>query len=393
MRTKPRLLWIGDAVAHTGFATVTHSVLHHLQTKYDVIVLGVNYRGDPHQYPYPIYPCTAYRSDDVYGFSRLQSLIQTVKPDIVVILNDPWVIAQYALYIPEKRSFKVYGYTPVDAENVNPNLITPLNRLDGLAACTEFGKRELTKSGVVIPMYVIPHGIDIKLFRPTPKNQARTHLRLADDWFIVGLVNRNQFRKRLDLAFQYFAEWSRLKPPSVKLYYHGAVRDVGWDILNMAQYYGIEDRLIVTSLHLTSYQGLPEHELPMVYNSFDVQITTTLGEGWGLTTMEGMACGVPQIVPRWSALGEWCEGAVHYVPCTATEMHIGGINTVGGVADKQLFMEALEKVYTDKAYRNELSAKGLELVRKPEYRWSSVASLFTRMFKEVPVCASSTQET
>jgi len=43
-----KLLWIGDAACDSGFSNVTHSVLSFLHNSWDVSVLGVNYRGDPH---------------------------------------------------------------------------------------------------------------------------------------------------------------------------------------------------------------------------------------------------------------------------------------------------------------------------------------------------------
>lgn len=375
-KDKPTLLWVGDAVAHTGFARVTHAVLDKLRHYYNVHVLGINYKGDPHSYPYPIWP--AYIGGDVYGYQRLPSLLSTLRPDVVCILNDPWVVSQYLS--STAFSTPVYAYMPVDGCNLSPVYCEPLQKLTAAIAYTEFGKQELQKAGVTVPIYVIPHGIDTDVFRPIPKDKARAELNLDPSWYIVGAVNRNQPRKRLDLLFSCFAQWALSKPAHVKLYYHGAINDVGWDIIGMARYYNIEDRLILTNLGITSFQGIDYQKLPYVYSSFDVQLSTTMGEGWGLTTMEGMACGVPQIVPEYSALGEWCRGAVHYVPCTLYLMHTGGINTVGGIVDPAACVEALECLYTKEQSREQLKNAGLSLVRQSKYRWSTIASQFHAIF-------------
>ena len=42
MNTKPKLLWIGDIVAKTGFARVTENVLPFLKCDFDITVLGNN---------------------------------------------------------------------------------------------------------------------------------------------------------------------------------------------------------------------------------------------------------------------------------------------------------------------------------------------------------------
>src|SRR5690606_19600582 len=105
-------------------------------------------------------------------------------------------------------------------------------------------------------------------------------------------------------------------------------------------------------------------------------VSTTLGEGWGLTTMEGMACGVPQIVPEWSALAEWPRGGVRYVPVTSYAAAAQQLNTIGGVADAAGFVAALEQLYRDDLAREALGRRGRELVSRSEFRWSAIGERF-----------------
>lgn len=78
---------------------------------------------------------------------------------------------------------------------------------------------------------------------------------------------------------QYFAEWAKDKPANVKLYYHGASHDIGWNIEQMADFFEIQDRLILTSNDMTVSAGVPIDVLNSIYNTFDVHMTTPLGEG------------------------------------------------------------------------------------------------------------------
>jgi glycosyltransferase involved in cell wall biosynthesis len=385
-----RLLWIGDAVAHTGFAQVTHGILDNLYRKYDVHVLGVNYFGDPHEYPYSIYPASL--GGDVYGVNRTEALIKRIKPHVVCVLNDPWIVTDYLSKFAVSSIGKndsgmdlfphFCAYMPIDGLNIKPNFIKPLEQLERSIFYTNFAKDEAVKSGLSgNKISVIPHGIKTDDFSPVSLEKAREKLNnVSLDWFIVGCINRNQPRKRLDLAVQYFAEFAKDKPDNVKLYYHGALQDSGWDILQLADFYGISDRMIITSPNMTSGAGVPRHLLKYIYSSFDVQISTTLGEGWGLTQMEGMACRVPQIVPRWSALAEWADGGVEYIDCTSTSVSVGGLNTIGGVADKDQFVRALNRFYYDDKYRAAVAKSGYELVTQPKFMWSSVANEFDKVF-------------
>src|SRR5580765_6972456 len=88
-----RLLWIGDAACASGFARCTHYTLDALRQSWDIVVLGLNYMGDPHDYPYKIYPC--FSGGDLFGIGRIPELVQKYRPEVVVIQNDPWNIPQY----------------------------------------------------------------------------------------------------------------------------------------------------------------------------------------------------------------------------------------------------------------------------------------------------------
>lgn len=377
-----KVLAVADAVAHTGFATLLHSQLDELKRDWDITVLGVNYMGDPHHYPYPIYPASL--GGDVYGINRLPGLLDGLKPDVVYLINDPWILKDY-VPIVKQRDIPMVVYTPVDSPNIKKEFAEPLNDVDRVIGYTQFAVDELQKAGLTAKTSVMPHGADVTLFRPVPRAEAREKLGLKDEWFIVGNLNRNQPRKRLDLMLDYFATWWKSigSPEHVRLYWHGALQDLGWDVIQLAKHFGIDQQLIITSPKITAGQGVPREFLPFIYNSFDVQVTTTLGEGWGFSQAEGAACRVPQIVPKWSGLAEWMEGAAHFVDCTSICANPGGVNTVGGVADKDQFIEALQKLYTDDRYRKELAHKAYSRISQPRFRWENIAKQLDAVFREV----------
>lgn len=374
-----RMIWVGDAVAPTGFARVTHAIVPELQAHgWDVHVLGINYLGDPHSYPYPIFPAS--RGGDVYGLGRIGSLVERLEPDVVVVLNDPWIVAQFAaLRLP----VPLVGYMPVDAPNIRESVAQALSSGVALSIFyTQFGLDELRARGFHGRSAVIPHGVDLDVFQPMPRAVARRSLGLDQflppGSFVVGNVNRNQPRKRLDLTVQYFARWLEESKPArpAFLYLHCAERDQGWDVRQLAEYYGVRRRLLVTHGFATPLHGPPPEWLRILYCALDLQVSTTLGEGWGLTTMEGMACGVPQLVPEWSALAEWPRGAVRYVPVTSFAAAAQQLNTIGGVADAQAFVAALDELYGNDLEREALGRRGRELVSRPEFRWSTIGQRF-----------------
>jgi glycosyltransferase involved in cell wall biosynthesis len=92
-----------------------------------------------------------------------------------------------------------------------------------------------------------------------------------------------------------------------------------------------------------------------------------------------MACGVPAIVPDWSALGEWTEDAAVKVPCTSTAL-TAPLNhfpyTIGGVPDREATIVALQSLYESVELRAEHTARGLALTARPEYQWANVGVAF-----------------
>lgn len=387
--TKKKLFIIADAGCDTGFASVTHNLIENLHTKWDIHVLAINYQGDPHpmQSKSKMYNPSARAQGDFYGINRIAELLHGIKPDLIFMINDPWVASSYQPII-EKSGYKcpVILYTPIDGHNVMNAYIEPLNKFSHVIGYTQFGIDQLQKGGLTIDTSVIPHGVNKKLWKPTDRAEAREKQGFPNEWYIVNVTDRNQIRKRIDLAFYYFAAWihSTNKPEHVKIHYHGGMQDTGWDLFQLAESFGIKDRLIISAPNISAQNGIPLELMPYFYAPADVGFSTTMGEGWGLTTHERMAMRIPMIVPRYSALGEWPNGGVHYTEISNIPyFNINSLNTKGGVPDMESSIVALEKMYVDIDYRNDIAQKGYELATQSKFSWYNIAATFNNVFLDV----------
>ena len=381
---RPKLLWIGDATVATGFAKVTHNVLDHLQKDWDISVLGLNYLGDPYPYDYPVYPCRTPEFGDAFGTQRFPNLVTEIRPDLVVIQNDPWNIPSYMQHLEGIADAPpVVATMPVDGKNCRGG---DLNTLSHAIFWTEFGAKEAELGGYRGSSSIIPLGVDNEFYHRKDKKQARTDVglpKMMEDMFIVGNINRNQPRKRLDLSIQYFCEWVKdCGIPDAYLSLHVCpTGDMGYDTKQLMKYYGMVGKLVLTIPAIGS--GIPEDKLVDVYNTFDIQITTTQGEGWGLTTMEGMACGIPQVVPNWSALGEWAAPGAYTVDCPNTIATPTFVNALGGVPDKDLFIGAIDNLYKNASVRSRYINEGYCLVEQPKYRWKAIGEQYNETLQLV----------
>lgn len=420
-RDKTTILVIGDAVATTGFARVMHGIFENLpQGKYDIHHLGVNYRGDPHPYKaniYPAIPGGSYNIGDIYGVQRIASLLDALEPKLIFILNDIWVLPIYMNEIRKfmDRGFKVVTYSPVDAEPIEWRWITEINSVHRVAVYTEFAKGVLENSvkdwkrfieknevenedGYFPPIEVIPHGVDRKTFYKLPAvtdrggkeimsgrvNAKRRVYPNEEDFvnsFIVLNANRNQPRKRIDVTMKGFSQFAKDKPANVKLYLHMGVDDMGWNIVNLAERYGIDDRLIISS-DSPVMPSVTDARMNEIYNACDVGINTSVGEGWGLISFEHAATGAAQIVPRHSSQPEIWGDAAEYMEIDRW-MTTEKILTEGGFVTPESVADVLQKFYDDPKYLEEMSNKAFEVTQRDEYTWKSVAKQFNKLFQTV----------
>jgi D-inositol-3-phosphate glycosyltransferase len=392
-----KLLWIGDAGCPSGFARATHETLDVIRKSYDVTVLGMNYRGDPHTYPYPIY--AAAPGGDSFGIGRLIWMCDLVNPDVIVIQQDGWNIPYYMKQLRSKKpdgswNFPQYADIPVvtslavDGKNFQGEWLKDI----ALAIFwTQFGLDEARAGGYQGPAEVIPLGVNLTTYYPVDKIAARQQRGFPDSMandFFVGNVNRNQARKRWDLTVRFFADWvynfippGPLRTPDTRvirdawLFMHCApTGDKGCDVKQLAQYYGVLDRLAL--IEPPPFYGETEDMMRSTYNCMDIYVSTTQGEGMGLPALEAMACGVPCILPDWSAYGDWAKEFALLIPCTSTVIGAPFVNVIGGVPDGDHFIRAMDTMYRSPHAREGVSNLSSLLVSQPKFRWSTIGQRF-----------------
>lgn len=392
---KPKVLVVGDSITETtGFATVVYNIFSRLKEKYDIYNLAINYVGDwnPLQSEYKLFPANI-TGDDPYGFKRVGPLVKAIDFDLVFVIQDPYIADTYAARIRE-TGYKgpLVLYTPVDGLNLSHKYISILNLYNHVVAYTEFGRQELQRVGLKVPCSVIPHGVDRDLFKPGDKVEAREFLGAPLDAFIVQYVGMNQPRKKVDYFLWVMNEWLRRYPhDDVWLYYHGPLKRRGG--IDIEQYisefldpenerlgytHKLTDRVFATATRLQ------REYMPYIYQSADLYLQTCAAEGWGLPLHEAMACGIPAIVPKSSALAEWPNGGVEYVSVNPVpDLVTSGINIIQHSPDHNEVIEALERLYRDEQARKDLAIRGYQVATQDKYSWNKITNEFYRLFESL----------
>ena len=315
MSEKIKLLCFMDTPScATGFGTVSRNILEGLQNtgRYQIEVLGINYWGDPHPFPYRIWPVGTNQERDPYGRKKVCNMMPNMEFDLLFFLQDTFILDFLPELIPHLKSkgknFRSVCYYPIDGVP-KKKWIENVNVVDYLVAYSIFGKNESMK---ILPecqeIDVIPHGVNtvdyfvhkeeaVKAFRANYFNKHK-------DKFIFTNLNRNQQRKDIPRTIAAFAEFKKEVKDAI-LYLHMAKEDQGWNLVEVCEAYGFslkEDVLFPENFGPN--QGYPREIVNMIYNCSDCIISTTLGEGWGLSWSEAMATKTPIIMPSNTALAE-----------------------------------------------------------------------------------------
>jgi len=372
-----KVLWVSDGYVPTGFSRVAHNLIDRVPDDIEVHHLAINYYGDPHNFKHRMYP--AYPGGDFYGIGRLPKLVKKIKPDVIFLFNDINVISKYltALLQNNIEGIPVYVYYPVDSKYLDPEYFSLFPKyVDHIFTYTEFALRETKKVYDIGKIEILPHGVDTHFHKLDNVSELKKQI-AGGDYFVILNANRNQPRKRIDITMKAFSIFAKDKD-DVRLYLHMGVKDSGWDLVKLAKRYGIEDKLILTSMS-PGIQTVPDEVLNQIFNIADVGVNTSEGEGFGLTAIEMGKLGVPQIVPNNSASGE-LFGDIGVTVDPVLEIAAPVTNTEFSLVHPNDVAEAMNKLYSDKHFYDKVAKDTENKFNSDYFDWDRIANQFWSRF-------------
>lgn len=339
-------------MVQSGYGRVTREVVKRLVDRgYDVMCHGYQTMGQLHTVDGK-FKMLDFGGKEDYGASVLKKYFTYYQRDVLITLYDIW--AFFGKY--ENLGIPWVPYYPIDAEPVTTPIIEPLKTAYKRITMSQFGKRECEKVG--LDSTCIYHGVDTKVFRPMAaeeKKEIREKTGIPLNAFMVGTNGANQWdRKDFPRMVRIFAEFvKKYNATDALLYLHAnpeGLEGRAYSLRELGNLYGISDQLRLCEGKNT----LLDTGLAKMYNTFDVYLATSRGEGCGLPILEAQACGVPAIVPDNSAQPEWVRGHGWVVPCSdhivvlTTPLHNKWM-----LMDVDKAVEALGEAYQNKKMRED----------------------------------------
>lgn len=174
-------------------------------------------------------------------------------------------------------------------------------RVDRVWTASAWGRRVIVGGGVPAGRVdVVPEGIDPALFRPDGPRLAR----LAEDrrfkFLTIGKWEERKFTTQLLRAFD--AEFQDGDDVTLVLGCSNPFVD-GFDLRREIAALGLRRPQALLCLARAAEHGT----IAEVYRACDAFVAPSRAEGWGLPISEAMACGLPTITTRYSAMTDYAN--------------------------------------------------------------------------------------
>jgi glycosyltransferase involved in cell wall biosynthesis len=428
-KQKPKLLVWCDFLVATGFGNVAKNLLDTLHKEYDVYVLGINNRGEVvyDTSKYFVFPVD---SSDLLGLKKLPRIVDKVKPDIIFLFQDIFHISDLIEALRKQVGFdtKIVSYFPVDGAPANLAWQNVLDFSDAVVTYTDWAIkviRDRFPGYKDTPIHKLYHGVDLKTFFPKKADEI-TGLRKTFGWtnkFTVANVNRFQPRKFISgtaRAFSMFAKGYKLNPENghmmpldrnrcelsgstdlethernlsdVFLYLHmnTAEQIMGPGRANMLQAHllnaNFQDRDVNKILGLNGrnvYSGeIPDSFINDIYNAANVNISSTIGEGCGLSLIESAATGTPSIAPNNSAIPEMLGTTGHLIKNSAVfnmALDNGHWRPIVDCGDIVRALDIEYKRWKEGKVDKEIRTECIEFINK-NFLWKDKVDLLKKIF-------------
>lgn len=326
---KPKLLCYGDsAISSTGFGQVFRNILSRLADDFDITQIAINHvntrdkfgREIGHSMPFEMLDARylsqedvqAGKKPDLFGKYKLAQYIISNEFDIFFTIQDPLVVKDIIAFfhrdkvVAQRKKFgfkepKTVYYFPVDSDFFPAEWMNIINKFDVAVPYTQYATDICKKADPKSELYpYILHGIDNKLFYRLPekrRQEIRDSYGIKKDEWIIHSSNRNQPRKDPPRNLQIFKEFKKLVPKS-RLVMHCDPEENFYNLRHSLKYFDLkEGKDVIFTGGKIGQQVLTVEKMNEIYNLADVGISTTVGEGLGLSTLEYFATQTPMILP------------------------------------------------------------------------------------------------
>jgi len=289
----------------------------------------------------------------------------------LVHLNEPFINSTKVLISDASKTPKILTFHDSNIINYHEKQITELKHVAGKTTAVVVPStwlKNLFYEKVGLKPLVIPHCIDLAIFNPFIKRSwARSYLGISKIKKIVlwnGRLDPDKDPTTMIDTIELIAKED--KELVFVLKYRINYYDPNYTMKILKR---LEKLKGVLKDRLKLIRNIPLHKLPILYRAADLYFTTSPLESFSLATAEAMACGLPVIVPKSSALPEV----------------VGDAGLYCSVGDSREFAENILKVLSDEKLSKYLSYKSLNRIFH-NFHPAKISKRYVDLYKTVLGC-------
>ena len=241
---------------------------------------------------------------DGYGNKdMIRSIMRTEKPDVIWFMTDPrfwgWLWEMENEIRPNIPMVYYHVWDNYPYPKYNRKFYLSNDHIATISKLTDDIVRTVAPE---VPATYVPHAVNTEVFKRLPEAEItkfkKENLKIEDDRLVFFWNNRNARRKQSGSVVWWFAEFLKKTGKKATLVMHTDPRDVhGQDLHAIIRELGLVNREV-----LLSEQKIPPENLAYFYNAADATINISDAEGFGLATLESLACETPIIVTKTGGL-------------------------------------------------------------------------------------------
>ena len=334
---------------------------------------------------------------EAYGTDIIGLHSKHFNADVVVTLIDVWVQngtgdkVKPALWLP---------WFPIDHHDAPPRVLEALATAHLPLTYSKFGHECVKKHG--IDNRYIPHGLEPSIYRIIDDQEQLDNYKkqyFRHDGHITTMVAANKGRDPDRKAFQWqlraWAEFSRDKEDA-RLYLHTEPTPLydGLNLVELCHKLGIAEKTIFPNRY-DYFLGLPAEQMAFIYNTSNVLMEASLGEGFGIPIIEAQACGTPVITQNFTAMPELIRYGTILEP---KEYIYTQLDAFMAIPDVDAIIDALNENYTewldnDKQRDMEAAIASQDAIHE-EFSWDVIVEKYWKpLFIELDTHVKTIKET
>jgi len=277
----------------------------------------------------------------------------------------------------QKVAGVIGGFETADSDKISKEAVKILNQLNVIFMPSKFAVDCYKNSGVEIPIHIIPHGLGPSMLT-TNKDITHTpiksiaNIKKRDDLVLVlYFVTHSEYRKGADIVADAMS----------------FIQEKHKDVILVVKSGSLPSRFNTLKTMLVPF-WLNDDQLRQLYDVCDMLLVPSRGGGFELNALEGIARGLPTLVPNAGCFKDYSDYAIP-LPITGNPkvfpdnpIHIGR----GWETNADHLAHAIETVLSRLDAWKETANAYSQIVKK-DYSWEAICDNLFNLLVQYKFCS------